>query len=166
MPLVSVVMPSYNHENFIAKSIESVLGQGFDNLELIIVVDSSADDSRCIIQKIAEEDARVRIILHETNCEIAKTLNDGIAAVNGKFLALIASDDVWMKDELSKQLGVLESNADLIVGTEGEVIDDGGQPVGSSFSARVNGRVSRKKSGDIFLELVQDGGHIFGSTLL
>jgi glycosyltransferase involved in cell wall biosynthesis len=165
MPLVSVVIPSYNHEKFISQTIESVLGQDFDDLELIIVDDASTDASRHIIQKYAAEDARVRVILHETNCGIAKTMNDGIAIAQGKFLAQTASDDVWMKDKLSKQLAVLESNEDLIVWTEAQVIDEGGQSVGSSFSELARS-VSKKKSGDIFEELLPQADYIFGSTLL
>jgi glycosyltransferase involved in cell wall biosynthesis len=165
MPLVSVVMSSYNHEKFISEAIESVLGQDFDDLELIVVDDASTDASRQIIQKYTVEDARVRVILHETNCGIAPTMNDGIAIAQGKFLAVIASDDVWMKDKLSKQLAVLESNEDLIVWTEGEIIDEGGQSVGSSFSELARS-VSKKKSGDIFQELLLQADYIFGSTLL
>ncbi|MGZ7171982.1 MAG: glycosyltransferase family 2 protein, partial [Halobacteriota archaeon] len=133
MPLVSVGMASYNHEKFISEAIESVLGQDFDDLELIIVDDASTDSSRQIIQKYAAKDSRVSVILHEANCGIAKTANDGIAAAKGKFLAPIASDDVWMKDKLSKQLAVLESDEDLIVWTEAEIIDERSQPVGSTW---------------------------------
>jgi glycosyltransferase involved in cell wall biosynthesis len=166
MPLVSVVMPSYNHEEFIAESIESVLGQDFDGLELIIVDDASTDASRYIIKEYAE-DARVSIILHETNCGIAKTFNDGIAAAKGKFVAYIASDDVWMKDKLSKQLAVLESNEDLIVYAEAEVIDESGQPVGLTYGEGAGVIVSGKKSGDIFMEYLGGGfPAVNGSTLL
>jgi glycosyltransferase involved in cell wall biosynthesis len=166
MPSVSVVMPSYNHEKFLSESIESVLGQDFDDLELIIIDDASTDSSKQIIQKYAAEDARVRVILHDANCGIAQTANDGIAAATGKFLAVIASDDVWMKDKLSKQLAVLETNEDLIVHTEGEVIDEEGQPVGSSFSELITRSVSKKKSGGIFLDLVLGPEAIFGSTVI
>jgi glycosyltransferase involved in cell wall biosynthesis len=164
MPLVSVVMPSYNHEEFIAESIESVLGQDFDDFELIIVDDASTDSSRQIIQKYAAEDSRIRVILHEANCGIAKTANDGIEAAKGKFIANTASDDVWARDKLTKQLAVIASNENLIVWSEGEVIDRKGQPVGKSFS-ELHRTVSRKKSGDIFQELLKINS-IFGSTLL
>jgi glycosyltransferase involved in cell wall biosynthesis len=150
MPLVSVVIPSYNHEKFISETIESVLGQDADDLELIIVDDASTDASRHVIQKYAQEDARVRVILHETNCGIAKTMNDGFAIARGKFQGEIASDDVWMKDKLSKQLAVLESNEDCIVWTETEVIDESGRPMGLMDSEL--GGVLARKSGDIFHE--------------
>lgn len=78
MPLVSVVMPLYNHEKFSAECIESVLGQDSDDFELINVDDVSTDASRQIIQKYEAEDSRIRVILHETNCGISKTMNDDI----------------------------------------------------------------------------------------
>jgi glycosyltransferase involved in cell wall biosynthesis len=154
-------MSSYNHEKFISEAIESVLGQDFDDLELIVVDDASTDASRQIIQKYTVEDARVRVILHETNCGIAPTKNDGIAIAQGKFLAFIDSDDVWMQDKLSKQLAVLESNEDLIVWTEGDFIDEAGHRIGltnSQFIAEhaaigTIGHAWEKKSGNVFQSL-------------
>ena len=157
-------MPSYNHEEFVSESIESVLGQDFDDLELIIVDDASTDSSRQIIQKYAAEDSRIRVILHEANCGIAKTANEGIAAAKGEFLAFTASDDVWKKDKLTKQLAVTASNKNLIVWSEGEVIDDSGRASGKSFSEWLP-KSSKKKSGIIWEELLE-GNYIFGTTLL
>ena len=164
MPLVSIVILSYNHEKFVSEAIESVLGQDFEDLELIIVDDASTDTSRQIIQKYVMEDARVRVILHETNCGIAKTMNDGVAAAKGKFLAEIASDDVWMKDKLSKQLAVLESDEDLIVCTEVEFIDESGQPVGSRYLEWSG--VSARQTGDIFHDLLGRWEFFMGSTII
>jgi teichuronic acid biosynthesis glycosyltransferase TuaG len=163
MPLVSVVMPSYNYEEFIAESIESVLGQDFDDLELIIV-DASTDSSRQIIQKYVAKDHRIQVILHEYNKGISKAINDGFEKARGRFIAHIDSDDVWVADKLTKQLAVLEHDEDLIVWSEGEIIDRKGQPVGKSFS-EFRGCVSKKKSGDMFQELVR-GNYIFASSLL
>jgi len=165
MPLVSVLMPSYNHEKFVSEAIESVLNQDFDDLELIIVDDASTDTSRQIIQKYAMADSRVRVILHETNCGIAKTMNDGIAVAKGKFLADTASDDVWMKDKLSKQLAVLESDEDLIVWTEAEVIDEYGQPMGPTWS-EFRSDLSGKQTGDMFYDLLGRWELLIESTML
>ena len=164
MPVVSVVLPSYNHERFISEAIESVLRQDFDDLELIIVDDASTDSSFEIIQRYKADDPRISVLLHDHNLGIARTMNDGTDRACGEFLGMIASDDVWMKDKLSKQLDVLESNDDLIVWSEGEVIDARAQPVGKSYSELI-GSVSEKKSGTIFQELLKRT-HIFGSTLL
>jgi glycosyltransferase involved in cell wall biosynthesis len=165
MPLVSVVIPSYNHEKFVSEAIESVLGQDFHDLELIIVDDASTDASRQIIQKYAVEDPRVRVILHETNCGVAKTCNDGIAVAKGKFLAVTASDDVWVKDKLSKQLAVLESDEDLVVWTEAEIIDESGQPVGSTWSELKTGALA-KQTGDFFHDLLGRWESLIPSTML
>jgi len=164
MPLVSVVMPSYNHEKFLSEAIESVLGQGFDDFELIIVDDASTDSSRQIIQEYEVKDHRIQAILHECNQGISKTVNDGIEKSKGKFIGQIDSDDVWVPDKLAKQLAVLEHDEDLIVWSEGGLIDHAGQPVRKNFS-EFQGFVSQKKSGNIFQELVK-GNYIFGSTLL
>lgn len=164
MPVVSVVMTSYNHERFISEAIASVLRQDFDDLELIIVDDASADASREIIERYKADDSRIRVLLHDRNLGIARTINDGNDLARGKYLGCIASDDVWMRDKLSKQLAVLEFNEDLIVWTEGEVIDGRGQPVGKSYSELI-GSVSEKKNGDVFPQLLERT-HIFDSTIL
>ena len=174
MPLVSVCMKSYNHERFIAEAIESVLGQDFANLELIIVDDASTDATRQIIERYAKQDSRIHAIFHERNLGISRTSNDGIAAAKGKFIAVIDSDDVWVADKLTKQLAVLERDEDLIVWSEGEVIDHAGRFIGKSFSelhgntlAANNGGtlIFRKPSGDIWQELLWFN-YIFHSTVL
>ena len=164
MPLVSVIMKSYNHEKFLAECIESVLGQDFGDFELIIVDDASTDASRQIIDSYAAKDLRIQVIFHEFNKGISKTVNDGIDAARGQFVAQIDSDDVWVADKLTKQLAVLERDEDLIVWSEGELIDHAGRSIGKSFSESCGG-VSKKKTGDIFQDLVK-GNYILGSTVL
>jgi glycosyltransferase involved in cell wall biosynthesis len=164
MPLVSVIIPSYNHERYVAESIESVLRQDFDDFELIIIDDASTDASRQIVQRYERDDSRIRAIFHEANCGIAKTVNDGIEAARGKFIAFSASDDVWMESKLSKQLKAMERDENLVVWSEGELIDDAGRPLGKSFSDKQRS-ASRKKSGAIFQELLK-GNYVFGTTLL
>jgi len=164
MPVVSVVMPSFNHEEFISEAIESVLGQDFDDFELIIVDDASTDSSKQIIQQYAAEDSRIRAIFHETNGGFSKTMNDGIETAKGEFVANLDSDDVWMTDKLSKQLKVLEQNPDLIIWAEGEVVDEKGRLSGQTFSERW-GTTSAKKSGDLWQELLRTNC-IFNSSVL
>jgi glycosyltransferase involved in cell wall biosynthesis len=156
-------MSSWNRELFIADAIESVLGQDFADLELIIVDDGSTDATRQIIERYAKEDPRIRVILHETNCGIAKTMNDGIDAAKGKFIANLDSDDVWVPNKLTKQLAVLERDEDLIVWSEGDVIDGAGRSIGKSFSEIHRNAV--KKSGDLWQELLKSN-YINHSTVL
>ena len=163
MVLVSAVMKSYNHERFLSESIESVLTQDFDDLELVIVDDASTDASRRIIRSYAERDARIRVIIHERNMGISKTVNDGIDAARGQFVAQIDSDDVWVADKLTKQLAVLERDEDLIVWSDGEIINDSGRSTGKSINKWM--RASSKKSGDIWQALL-GGNYIFGSSVV
>jgi glycosyltransferase involved in cell wall biosynthesis len=153
VPLVSTFMRSYNHERDIAEAIEGVLRQDFEDLELISVADASTDASRHVIERYAEQNLRIRVIVHERNLGISKVVNDGIDAARGKCVAQIDSDDAWVKDKLRKQLAVLESNDNLLVWSEGELIDENGRPLGKSFSEMCS-RFAKKKSGDIFQELL------------
>jgi glycosyltransferase involved in cell wall biosynthesis len=157
-------MKSYNHELFISEAIESVLRQDFEDLELIVVDDASTDTSRTIIERYAQQDARIRMIFHEHNLGITKVVNDGIDAAKGKFIAQIDSDDVWMNDKLRKQLAVLERNENLLVWSEGTIIDQHGHPLGKTFSEFFES-TSKTKSGSLFQALLP-GNYIFGSSLM
>ncbi|MGZ4848872.1 MAG: glycosyltransferase family 2 protein, partial [Halobacteriota archaeon] len=127
MPQVSVLMKSYNHERFIAEAIESVLRQSFDDFELLIVDDASTDRSHEIIEGYRNEDSRIRTLFHTENLGITPVVNDGIDASKGTFIAQIDSDDVWREDKLQKQMDVLASNENLLVWSEGEIIDRNGR---------------------------------------
>ena len=157
-------MPSYNHSKFIEEAIQSVLNQTFDDFELIIIDDSSSDNSQEIIQKFAENDSRIKPIFHKKNKGIARTLNDGLRASRGEFVSFIASDDVWVPNKLEVQLEILTRNEDLVVWSEGEIIDGNGNPVGQTFTEMHNA-INRKKSGWILEELLK-GNFIFGSSMI
>lgn len=162
MPLVSVVMPSFGHARFVADAIVSVLEQSVDDLELLIIDDASTDDSRLIIERYREADRRVRAVFHDRNLGISRTMNEGVDAARGRFLASIASDDMWERRKLEKQLDVLSRNEDLVVWSDGTIIDSDGRPTGMLF-AQLHGGPRRKRSGDIFDELLK-GNFILGSS--
>jgi len=164
MPLVSIIMSSYNHEKFISIAIKSVLNQAVTDLELIIIDDASKDNSRQIIKDYSKKDSRIKTIFHEENRGIAKTLNEGIEKAKGKYIAFIGSDDVWHKDKLEKQIGILEKNEDLVVWSEGEIIDVNGNPTGELFTQKYQAS-KKKKSGNIF-EILLSGNFIFGSSVI
>jgi glycosyltransferase involved in cell wall biosynthesis len=164
MPQFSVIMKSYNHEKFIAECIESVLGQDFGDFELIIVDDASNDLSRQIIDSYAVKDPRIQVIFHEVNKGISKTVNDGIDAARGQFVAQIDSDDVWAPHKLTKQLAILERDEDLIVWSAGKIIDDSGRSAGKSFNERLRAN-PKKKSGNIWQQLLRRN-FILGSSVV
>jgi glycosyltransferase involved in cell wall biosynthesis len=157
-------MTSYNYDRYLAASIESVLNQSFADLELVIVDDGSRDGSREIIERYAREDARVKPIFHPSNRGITWSVNEGIEASIGKFIAFIDSDDLWVTDKLKKQIAVLRENEDLVVWTDAEVINKNGEPAGKTFT-RLHRATGKRKTGRIFTELVK-GNFILTSSLI
>ncbi len=111
-PLVSIIMPAFNREDLIAKSIESALAQTFPDFELIVIDDGSKDKTLEIAKRYIE-DPRVNIVINEKNMGIANTRNRAIRMAQGKYIAMLDSDDVWLdKEKLEKQIKFLEANPD------------------------------------------------------
>lgn len=107
MVRVSVVMPSYNHERFIAQAIDSILCQTMSDLELVVVDDCSRDNSNAIIASI--NDPRLRhVALHE-NVGACEAMNIAISHCTGEYIAVCNSDDVWEKHKLKRQLALIET---------------------------------------------------------
>ena len=114
-PLVSVIMPAYNAEKYIGEAIASVCAQTYENWELLILDDGSADRTAEIAQTYAQRDARIRVLRNPQNMGAAKTRNRGFDIAKGEWIALLDSDDVWHSDKLEKQLAVAgRAGADII----------------------------------------------------
>lgn len=122
-PLISVVLPTYNRAFSIQKSIESVLGQTYSKLELIIVDDCSSDETEKIIKTI--EDTRIRYIRNSENKGANYSRNKGIKIAKGEYIAFEDSDDIWHKDKLEKQLKMLKENSADLVYSYYNYISDG-----------------------------------------
>lgn len=163
-PLVSVVLTSYNHGKYIHKTIDSILGQDYSNLELIIIDDASKDNSRQIIEEYASKDKRIIALYHTTNKGIAKTANDGLAIARGDYICFQGSDDIWYKDKLSTELEIAAGKKDVIVWSEGDVIDAYDEKLGFKFVDDLHKAKDRKKNGHILSELLK-GFFIFGQSI-
>ena len=164
MPLVSVIIPSYNYEEYISEAIESVLNQTFDDFELIIIDDASEDNSKKIIQLFDKKSIKIRSFFHKKNKGLAKTVNECIKKAKGKYISYFSSDDIWFKEKLEKQLEILEKDEDLLVWSEGLIIDAQGNFTGELFT-QMHSALNRKKSGDIFAELLKNN-YICGLSLI
>ena len=115
MPLVSVIMPAYNVENYIEEAIYSVIGQSYANWELLVIDDGSKDRTVEIVRKIAEQDKRISLIQNEKNMGVARTRNRGFELSKGEYVALLDSDDIWHTDKLEKQVKLAkETGADVL----------------------------------------------------
>lgn len=111
---VSIIMPVYNCERFIADSINSVLSQTYTNFELIIIDDGSKDNSRKIIKEYALKDERIKAFYNE-NHGVSYTRNYGIDHADGEYIAFIDADDIYNKRYLEEMCRVIKNeNADLV----------------------------------------------------
>jgi len=111
MPTVSVVMPIYNVERFVASSIESVLAQTFTDFELILVDDGSTDSSPDICRQY--RDPRIRIV-SQANRGLPGARNTGIRNATGEFVAIIDSDDLWRPEKLARHVAHLRARPEVV----------------------------------------------------
>ena len=113
-PLISVVIPAYNAEQFLDETLESVLSQTYENWECIIVNDGSTDNTESIAKKWCEKDARFRYFYKE-NSGASDTRNLGIKKARGEYIAFLDADDILTSDNLEVRINVLiEQNVDLV----------------------------------------------------
>lgn len=108
LPLVSVIIPSYNRAKFIVNSIQSVLNQTYTNFELIVVDDCSTDNSIQLIKKI--NNPKINLIIQEENKGACVARNTGIKYAKGKYIAFLDSDDQWYPNKLEKQVNIIEKS--------------------------------------------------------
>ena len=128
MAKISVVIPSYNHAEFISEAINSVLAQTEPNFELIIVDDGSTDDSLEVISGFI--DPRLTV-LTQTNQGAHAAINRGLGEASGKYLAILNSDDVYLPQRLEKIVTSFERDSELgVVGSYIEIIDDQNKSLG------------------------------------
>ena len=111
MSKVSIIMPAYNAEKTISKSIESVQAQTYKNWELIITDDKSTDSTKNIIQKYAKEDLRVKYFSNNSDKSGAwAARNNSLKNVKGRYIAFLDSDDTWLPCKLQDQLVAMRSS--------------------------------------------------------
>lgn len=114
-PLVSVIMPVYNADNYLAEAIESILKQTYKNFEFIIVDDASTDTSKQIIQKYANKDRRIRSFFSKSNQGEAAARNLGFSKSRGEYIAVMDADDISDKKRLSRQVDYLDQHQDTVI---------------------------------------------------
>lgn len=101
-PLISVIIPTYNRDNSLKRSIDSVLNQTFKDFEVIVIDDDSTDDTESIVKNF--NDPRIKYIKHKENRGAGAARNTGIKNARGKFIAFQDSDDEWLPEKLEKQI--------------------------------------------------------------
>ncbi|HWR75636.1 MAG TPA: glycosyltransferase [Thiobacillus sp.] len=160
--LVSVVMPAYNHERYVATAIESVLGQTWPNLELIIIDDASRDRTWEVISGYA--DLRIRASRHAANQGAHITLNEALGMARGEYVAIINSDDVFAPTRIAACLETLRNTGADLVGSDIVLIDAAGEPVLDHWWVRTFADLKRvlAETGDWHATLLH--GNVFMTT--
>jgi len=113
-PAISVVMPVYNSEKYVAQAIESILNQNFSDFEFLIIDDCSADNSLQIIEYYKNSDSRIRLMTNETNLGNYPARQKAMKMARGKYICVMDSDDVAMPERLIKQFEFMEQNLDYV----------------------------------------------------
>ena len=109
--LVSVLLPAYNAEKYLAEAIRSVLSQTYSNFEFIIINDGSTDSTESIIKSFADE--RIKYVANENNIGLIATLNKGIALAKGELLMRMDADDICLPGRMASQLTFLKNNPEV-----------------------------------------------------
>jgi glycosyltransferase involved in cell wall biosynthesis len=156
MPLVSVIIPSYNAMAYLPETVESVLQQSFKDWELLIVDDGSADHTVSWASELT--DPRIRVFSQE-NQGTPGARNSGLNAANGKFVAFLDSDDIWESKKLEMQIECMESNLSLgLVDTWAVLTDTQGR--------LLNQVIQSETEGNAILALLERNTVCCGSTPL
>ncbi len=123
-PKISVVLPVYNGEDRVSKSIESIIAQDYDNWELIVVNDCSTDGTLDVVKKYAEADSRIRVISNDVNSKLPRTLNNGFKCVTGEYLTWTSDDNAYKENAFSTMVEYLNNHPDVdMVYTDFNVVD-------------------------------------------
>ena len=126
-PPISVVMAVWNGEPYLRAAVDSILHQDFEDFEFIIVDDGSTDNTAAILDTY--EDPRIVRMKNDANLGLAKSLNRGLDAARGTYIARQDADDVSLPDRFAKQLKFLEEHQEIcILGTGCRLIDDADRP--------------------------------------
>ena len=129
MPKVSVIMPVYNGEKFVAQAVESVLSQSFIDFEFIIIDDASTDNTSQVLRQF--DDPRIKLVTNSENIGIARSRNKGLKISHGEYIAVQDADDISHPDRFALQAKFLDEHPDMAaVGSWYVVIDEEGEELG------------------------------------
>ncbi|HFI0255647.1 TPA: glycosyltransferase family 2 protein [Streptococcus suis] len=131
-PLVSVIIPMYNAEKYITETIQSVLKQTFQDLEIIVVDDCSTDNSMTIVSSLQKELAPILFLLQNNqNSGVGVSRNKGVEAARGRYISFLDADDLWEPTKLEKQVAFMQAHNYAFTFTGYQFANESGQPLKS-----------------------------------
>ncbi len=159
-PKISIIIPAYNSEKFIKRTIQSVLNQTYKNFELIIVDDGSTDNTKEIVREFQKKDPKIKYIWEKNSGAPARPKNRGIKRSKGEYIAFLDHDDEWMPEKLEKQLNLFEKEKNLKLG----FISSNGLV----FNEKENKTYEHKitKRGEVFQDLLANNFILSSSSVL
>jgi glycosyltransferase involved in cell wall biosynthesis len=141
-PLVSIIMPVYNAEDFLVAAIDSILAQTYKNIEFIIVNDASTDSSKKILNNYKKRFPKLLTIVHlkkNLNCGGDNCANLAIQKASGKYIARMDADDIALPTRIEKQVKFLETHPHAtLVGSNAQVIDKSGAIIGEKLEPQTH----------------------------
>ncbi len=164
--LVSVCINVYNGEKFILEAVNSVLGQTYKNIQLIVVDDSSTDNTYDILKSVA--DSRIEIHRNNANMHMTYSCNRALDEAKGDYIAHLDADDLWLPHKLEKQVAFLEEHPEYgACFTHADIIDENGMPANDRFQVMKDVFSSKNMShAEMFRFFVDHANHLCHGTLL
>ena len=123
-PSISVLMPVYNGEKYLAEAIQSIIAQTYGDFELLVIDDGSTDNSFQIVKEFAQLDARIRLIHKDENQGLVSALNLGLDLARGEYIARMDADDISLPQRLEKQVTYMQAHPEVgVIGSRIRYMD-------------------------------------------
>lgn len=157
LPLISIVIPTYNHANYLSKAINSIINQTYENWEAIIIDNHSTDHTHKVVNEF--NDKRIKYIKINNSGVIAKSRNAGISKASGDWIAFLDSDDWWVKDKLKICIEYFKNDFDLLYHD---------LEINSNNRSLISNRLvkSRKLQKPVIIDLLVNGNAISNSSVI
>lgn len=144
-PLVTVMIPSYNHAHYITDTIKSIFTQTYQNFELIVIDDGSSDNSLEVLKALQKEYSFT--LVHRENKGLISTLNEGLSYAKGELFCAIASDDIMLQNRLEEQVTYMQKNPEFAMCfSKMMTIDNNNKILGYTKNKHI-------ETGDVFYQL-------------
>ena len=127
--LVSVIVPVYNRARLVAETVESILVQTYQPVEIILINDGSSDGSLAVLREYESRYPKQIRVIDQPNQGQTTARNNGIKVARGQFIAFLDSDDLWVKDKLERQIPLFAEGVGLVYGAV-ELINENGETTG------------------------------------
>lgn len=132
LPLVSIVVATYNGMRYVAKQLDSLLAQTYPNIEIVITDDASSDGTPRLLQAYAEKHASIRLLLNRENAGYVKNFETGMLAAQGDLIALSDQDDIWKPEKIERMVAVMGDEE--ILYCDSELIGENDELIGKKLS--------------------------------